>query len=141
MLSIKCAFVAITRTVEIKATKGGKDYLSLEAFGGVDGEDRFWIATFSGIDDLLEKIKPDTKVYVEGTEKIRLSADGKPFRAISASLIVPLFEIEAKPKSRAAPARPRQETKPETDILAAGRAAPAAAAQMYDRPFDDNLPF
>jgi hypothetical protein len=142
MQSIKCAFVASVKDAEIKTTKGGKDYLSLDAIGGVDDETRFWIATFSGIDDLFEKIKPDTKVYVEGTEKIRLdSRNGEPYLAVSATLIVPMFEIEARPKPRAGAAKREKAMEREADILADGRAAPAQAEKTYDHDFNDPLPF
>jgi hypothetical protein len=143
MQSVKCAFVATVKNAEILRTKGGAEYLSIEAMGGVDGEDRFWVTTFSksAIAELIEKLKPDSKIYVEGTEKLRLALDGKPFRAVSASLITALFEIEARPKPPAAAAQRKEKAKRDDNIMLDGRSATYGGKKAYDHEFNDDVPF
>jgi hypothetical protein len=134
MQSVKCAFIATVKSAEIKVTKGGAEYVSIDAVGGIDDLDRFWVTTFSAstIADLIEKLKPESKIYVEGTEKLRLAQDDTPFRAVSASLITALFEIEARPKPRA---------KRDLNIMLDGRAAAKGSAKTQDREFNDDIPF
>lgn len=99
MRSIKCAFQGLVKDARIRKTTSGKDYLSLDVEGGV-GLYRIWVTTFHAIDELVDVLKPQSQVYVEGTIKIRM-AESTPFFHVSATVLQPMFEINARPKPRA----------------------------------------
>lgn len=90
--------MGVVRDAQIKKTKSGKDYLSLDVETGELY--RTWVTTFSKINELVDILKPESQVYIEGSIKIRL-VDTTPFFHVSASVLQPLFEISARPKERA----------------------------------------
>jgi hypothetical protein len=138
MRSIKCALIVIAKVAEIKTTKAGQDYLSVTGVCGIEAY-RCWLTAFSDIDDLLEKIRPDSDIYVEGTLKVKLDSQGDIFLHINAELAMVLFRPEVKLKE---PARP-QGARPVNsgDSLPIQPPAPKGKAKLHERPFDDDLPF
>jgi single-stranded DNA-binding protein len=68
-MSVDCAFYAVVgRDPELKTSKNGRPYLRLNVRAG-NGDAAVWIAVmaFNDVEALAERLKKDSKVYVEGT--------------------------------------------------------------------------
>jgi single-stranded DNA-binding protein len=66
---IDCAFYAVVgRDPERKTSKNGRTYLRLNVRAG-NGDAAVWVSVmaFNDVDELAERLKKDSKVYIEGT--------------------------------------------------------------------------
>ncbi len=107
--------------------------------GPEGSRERVWITVFSKIDDLLEAIKPQCLLYVEGTLKVRRDAQGDAFLHVNGELAEVLFQIDARPKALKGKA-PYKDGK-QGDLLNTGPAKKENASVKHECPFDDPIPF
>ena len=166
--SIQCAFCCTAQSpAALKTMKTGRDYLALTVAPLDNAEERILVSAFHNFEGLPERIKPQQTLYIEGTIKIvRWEKDGIPQAAqrVTAEVIQPMFDVDAKPKPRAktaktgkpadapttpAPAElPLAETSDETLGRGTGQKSAAGLAQgpaaqksgaTYERPFNDRI--
>jgi single-stranded DNA-binding protein len=149
MKGIRCAFLAIAQDAEIKQTKRGHHCLALTVkLDAADEEDlRVW--SFHDVTEIVDQIKPNATVYVEGVLKLRRweNAAGVACAALSviADKVQVLFDIEAKSKPKrksrdyAIENQQMGETKPQPSLFT----GPAVTNRRikHDLPFNDPLPF
>jgi single-stranded DNA-binding protein len=144
MKGIRAAFHAIMHDAEIKkSAKTGHEFLSLTVALQEGDDEVIKVAIFSKtlMDELVDKLRPDLTVYIEGVLKLRRWEDreGSPRAAlqVSADRLEVLYDIDAKPKPRVKRADRPELAKPS---LFTGP-APKHNDVRYDHQFDDPIPF
>ena len=163
--AIQCAFLSVARDAVIKTTAAGQEYLAVTVTPLKEEGERIWVSAFHNYDELIDQIKPEQVLYVEGTMKlVRWDRAGTPQSAlrVTAERIEIMFDLDARPKPRAKPAAKAAAlaemapaAQPALLLPGAGEdekklksatglyQAPAAVdtGKRYDRPFADPLPF